>query len=88
MLRQSTMMHTTTKQQLDETIRRIDGAYAPATIRAYRADFDAFIQFCSALGEGALPASPIVVAQFVENLAKTPGGHLNSPICGHPKIPQ
>jgi site-specific recombinase XerD len=65
------MMNTTTNQQLDETIRRIEGAYAPATIRAYRADFEAFIYFCSALGEEALPASPTAVAQFVENLAST-----------------
>lgn len=56
---------------LASTIERIEGAYAPATVRAYRADFETFIQFCSVLGEDALPASPKAVAQFVENLART-----------------
>ncbi|CAM3790001.1 Core-binding (CB) domain-containing protein [Polynucleobacter antarcticus] len=31
---------------LEETIIKIDGAYAPSTIRAYRADFINFINFC------------------------------------------
>ena len=33
-------------QLLLSTIARIEGAYAPATIRAYFADFAAFIAFC------------------------------------------
>ena len=31
---------------LQETIKKIEGAYAPSTIRAYRADFNDFIRFC------------------------------------------
>ena len=31
---------------LQETILKIEGAYAPSTIRAYRADFKDFIHFC------------------------------------------
>ncbi len=31
---------------LHSTIARINGAYAPVTIRAYFADFAAFITFC------------------------------------------
>ena len=31
---------------LQETIVKIEGAYAPSTIRAYRADFNDFINFC------------------------------------------
>ncbi len=31
---------------LQETIVKIEGAYAPSTIRAYRADFADFINFC------------------------------------------
>ena len=34
-----------TSKILCETLARIEGAYAPATIRAYRADFAAFIEF-------------------------------------------
>ena len=32
---------------LQETIQKIEGAYAPSTIRAYRADFNDFIYFFS-----------------------------------------
>ena len=38
-------MNTTAKQLLKETIDKIEGAYAPATIRAYRANFERFINF-------------------------------------------
>ena len=31
---------------LSQTIKKIDGAYAPATIRAYKADFIDFIAYC------------------------------------------
>ncbi len=33
-------------QMLHSTIARIEGAYAPATIRAYFADFAVFKTFC------------------------------------------
>lgn len=56
---------------LDATIRRIEGAYSPATIRAYRADFEAFIRFCSKRNESSLPGSPQMVAGFISELADT-----------------
>ena len=35
------------KKLLQETIAKIDGAYAPSTIRAYKVDFQDLIKFCS-----------------------------------------
>lgn len=44
---------------LQETIIKIDGAYAPSTIRTYRADFNDFIYFCRDKNANALPSRPI-----------------------------
>ena len=53
---------------LTETVEKIDGAYAPSTIRSYRANFKRFIQFCENHDANALPADPQNVAQFISNL--------------------
>ena len=50
---------------LQETIVKIDGAYAPATIRAYRADFTDFIHFCHDRNANPLPAEPHLVVQYI-----------------------
>jgi site-specific recombinase XerD len=47
------------------TIARIEGAYAPATIRAYFADFAAFIAFCDVNNQSALPANAVIIAEFI-----------------------
>ncbi len=41
------------------------GAYPPNTVRAWRADWRAFIQFCAATGVSPLPASPHTVRAYV-----------------------
>jgi integrase len=43
------------------------GAYPPNTVRAWRADWKAFIQFCAATGESPLPASPHTVRAYVQH---------------------
>lgn len=43
----------------------IDGAYAPNTLRAYKADMLEFIAYCDKKGDCALPASPKTVAEFL-----------------------
>ena len=53
---------------LQETIVKIDGAYAPSTIRAYRADFSDFIGFCHDRNANALPAQPHLVVQYIAGL--------------------
>ena len=56
---------------LNITIEKIDGAYAPSTIRAYKANFERFIQFCEKLNIDALPASSSDVAQYIAQLTKS-----------------
>ena len=55
---------------LKETLDRIDGAYAPSTIRAYKASFEEFIVFCEGCKKSALPASPAVTARFIQSLTQ------------------
>jgi site-specific recombinase XerD len=56
---------------LQETITKIEGAYAPATIRAYRADFNDFIQFCHGRNANALPAEPPLVVEYICKLMES-----------------
>jgi site-specific recombinase XerD len=62
-------MNITAIIQLKETIKRIDGAYAPATIRAYKANFERFIEFCESKNVLALPANKSDVADFIRHLS-------------------
>jgi len=43
------------------------GAYPSNTVRAWRADWRAFVQFCSMKSESPLPASPHTVRAFVQH---------------------
>lgn len=56
---------------LNKTIEKIEGAYAPSTIRAYKANFERFIQFCEKPNINALPASPSGVANYIVQLTKS-----------------
>jgi len=58
-------------QMLHSTIARIEGAYAPATIRAYFADFAAFIAFCEANNQSALPANAVITAEFIRHISSS-----------------
>ena len=60
---------------LQETIVKIEGAYAPSTIRAYRADFNDFILFCHGRNAEALPAEPHLI---VEHICKLTGSGRSS----------
>jgi site-specific recombinase XerD len=44
---------------------RLEGAYAPNTLRSYRADFEIFEAWCAEAGKPPLPASPRTVAAFI-----------------------
>ncbi|MDH6504708.1 site-specific integrase, partial [Polynucleobacter sphagniphilus] len=50
---------------LQETITKIEGAYAPSTIRAYRADFTDFIRFCDTRNANALPTEPHLIVEYI-----------------------
>jgi site-specific recombinase XerD len=55
--------------RLTQTLQKIDGAYAHATVRAFRADFTKFIRYCEGNEVDALPATPDTVALFVTHLS-------------------
>lgn len=67
-------MNDTARDCLQATIKKIEGAYAPATIRAYRSNFENFIRFCKENNTSALPASSEIVASYIKKLC----GHLKS----------
>lgn len=64
------MINNTAKNQLNETVKRIDGAYAPATIRAYRANFERFVDFCDHGHVKALPANEEDVSNYIKHLVQ------------------
>lgn len=59
------MDQDTAKNQLLALLAHLDGAYAPNTLRAYRADMLEFIHYCAQSGSNALPASATTVASFL-----------------------
>ncbi len=68
------MNNDTSKQILAATIEKIEGAYAPSTIRAYKSNFENFIKFCDENNTVALPASAEIVASYIKELSR----HLKS----------
>ncbi len=65
-------MNYTTCQQLERLWQHIDGAYAPNTIRAYKADMGEFLRYCTENSTCALPAAPVDIAKFL--LTTIPNG--------------
>jgi len=49
----------------------IDGAYAPNTIRAYNADMQEFIEYCSQTSKEAMPADSMTASDFLMSTAAT-----------------
>jgi site-specific recombinase XerD len=58
-------------QMLQYTISRIERAYAPATIRAYFAEFAEFIAFCDLNNKSALPANAAMNANFICHISSS-----------------
>ena len=54
--------------KLEQAIEKIDGAYAKATIRAYKADVSDFINFCEENKLDALPATPMAISGYINHL--------------------
>lgn len=52
-------------EELNALLLHLEGAYAPNTLRAYRADMLEFIQYCENAHACALPACPSTVASFL-----------------------
>ncbi len=55
----------------------LDRASADATLRAYRSDWRLFTTWCGTRGYSSLPASPIVTAAFLSELASDGSAHSN-----------
>jgi len=62
-------MNHTARDCLQATIKKIEGAYAPATIRAYKSNFENFIKFCDGINQEALPASSEAVVTFIKSIS-------------------
>ncbi len=58
-------MANSTVKMLQDLLLHLDGAYAPNTLRAYKADMLEFIVYCDKSGGCALPSMPTVVASFL-----------------------
>ena len=58
-------MNNTALTHLAQLLQHIEGAYAPNTIRAYKADMGEFIRYCNEKSFCALPAAPIDIAKFL-----------------------
>ena len=78
------MDKNTAKQLLNTTLEKIEGAYAYASIRAYRADFNTFIRFCEDHNDESLPALPLSIASFIIKLTndKRSSAGIRRAICG------
>jgi site-specific recombinase XerD len=63
------MKNTIAIEKLRQTIEKIEGAYAPSTIRAYKSNFENFIKFCDENNTTALPASSEIVASYIKKLS-------------------
>jgi len=59
-------MDDTSRINLEKLLHHLDGAYAPNTLRAYKADMLEFIAYCEKNGVCALPAKPETVAEFLK----------------------
>ena len=55
----------TSNQLLESLLEHIHGAYAPNTIRAYRADMHEFIEYCGQAMANALPAESLTISSFL-----------------------
>jgi site-specific recombinase XerD len=53
---------------LASTIHKMDGAYADSTIRAYKDDFGAFINYCLEHDLPSLPAAPEAICSYIRQL--------------------
>jgi len=53
---------------LSNTLKRLDGAYAHATLRAYRTDFATFIAHCEMNSLECIPATPEAVSSYINAL--------------------
>lgn len=59
------MCQDTPKTKLQCLLQHLNGAYAPNTLRAYKADMSEFIAYCDKTGDCPLPAQPKTLSDFL-----------------------
>jgi site-specific recombinase XerD len=64
----STKLTLNPQMTLTITIQKMDGAYADSTIRAYKDDFGAFINYCLNSKLESLPADPQAICSYIRKL--------------------
>ena len=52
-----------------ETLDNIRSSKSANTIRAYKSDFNHFVEFCKKNNFNSLPADPIIVSFYITNLS-------------------
>ncbi len=52
-----------------QTLQRIEGPFAPATIRTFKADFNTVIVYCQEHKTVAPPTHPSVVSNYIDSLS-------------------
>lgn len=52
------------------SLSKLEGAYADRTLRAYRADIQAFVTWCEPNKQQPFPASPKIIADFITHESK------------------
>jgi site-specific recombinase XerD len=62
-------INDTAKEILLKTVKKIDGAYAPNTIRAYKSNYESFINYCDEINEKAYPASHETILGFIKTIS-------------------
>ena len=67
MIPHGTRVIGTSKHDWRSEFKRLDGAYAPSTMRNYRSDVEAFEAWCVAIGRIAFPATVATVCEFLED---------------------
>ncbi|NDV89437.1 site-specific integrase [Aurantimonas aggregata] len=48
-----------------QAFARLEGAYAPSSIRAYFSDVEAFVQWCHQREHQPFPADPLIICAFL-----------------------
>ena len=68
-------------------VERLEGAYSPHTLRSYRTDFRCFVDWCCVNDESPLPATPALVARYIDAEApRLKPATLKRRLCGIRKI--
>jgi len=62
-------INNTARSCLQATIKKIEGAYAPNKIRAYKSNFEFFINFCDENKDVAFPAKPETVMRYIKDIS-------------------